>query len=266
MNWRRFFRRDETDAEQRQELESYLEITTEEYIAAGMTPDAARQAAVRKLGNTTRIREEVYGMNTLEMLDTVLRQTRVTLRSLRQNPTFAVVAILTLAIGIGANTAVFSVVNSILLKPLPYPDADQLVDLHQEAPGAGALVTGGYGLPLSKSMYFTYAEQNHSFQAIGVWTPGVGVVTGLGEPEQVRLIAVSGGTLEALRVKPELGRLFSAADQVPGAPWTILISYRYWQGRFGADPALVGRKVVVDGLPSEIVGVMPERFSHRRHA
>jgi predicted permease len=260
MNWSRFLRRDEADAEQRQELESYLEITTEEYVAQGMTPDAARQAAQRKLGNATRIREEVYTMNTLVLFDTLLRHTRFTLRSLRQNPTFAVAAILTLAIGIGANTAVFSVVNSVLLKPLPYPDADQLVDLHQEAPGAGALVTGGNGLPLSKSMYFTYAEQNQSFQAMGVWTSVVGTVTGVGEPEQVRLMAVSDGTLEALQVKPEVGRLFSAADQVPGATETALLSYGYWQRRLGADPAVSGRKLLIGGRPHEIIGVMPSNF------
>jgi putative ABC transport system permease protein len=197
MTWSRFFRRDEADAEQRQELESYLEITTEEYVAQGMEPKSARQAAMRKLGNTTRIREEIYSMNTLEMLDTVFRHTRFTLRSLRQNPTFAVISILTLAVGIGANTAVFSVVNSVLLKPLPYPDSDRLVDLHQEAPGAGALVTAGDGFRLSRSMYFTYAEQNRSFQAMGVWSAGIGAVTGLGEPERIRIISVSDGTLEA---------------------------------------------------------------------
>lgn len=261
MNWRRFFRRDEADAEQRQELESYLEITAEEYVARGMEPQLAREAAIRKLGNTTRIREEVYTMNTLEMFDTVLRRTRFTLRSLRQHPTFAAIAVLTLAVGIGANTAVFSVVNSVLLKPLAYPDSEQLVDLHQEAPGAGSLVTAGSGLRLSKSMYFTYAEQNRSFEAMGVWSADVGTVTGLGgAPERIRILAVSDGTLEALQVKPILGRALSPADQVPGAPEAALLSYGYWQSRFGADPAVSGRKILVDGRPREIIGVMPANF------
>jgi predicted permease len=260
MNWRRFFRRGETDAEERQELESYLEITTEEYVAQGMDPAEARQAAMRKLGNTTRIREEIYTMNTVQMFDTAWRHTRFTLRSLRQNPTFAIAAILTLAIGIGANTAVFSVVNSILLKPLPYPDADRLIDLHQEAPGAGALVSGGSGINLSRSMYFTYARQNRSFEAMGVWQAGMDSVTGLGEPEQVRLISVSEGTLEALKIRTEVGRLFSSSDQVPGAALTVVLSYGYWQKRFGGDAAAVGRKVFIGGKPHEIIGVAPANF------
>src|SRR5262249_19521436 len=127
MNWRRFFTRARADAEQQQELEFHVEVTAEEYMARGMSPDAARQAARRKLGNMTLVREEVYRMNTIGFLDSLGRDLRYTLRSMRHRPAFAATAVVTLAIGIGANTAMFSVVNGVLIKPLPYPDADRLI-------------------------------------------------------------------------------------------------------------------------------------------
>jgi putative ABC transport system permease protein len=261
MNWRRFFRRDEEDAEQRRELESYVEITADEYIARGMEPESARQAARRKLGNTTRIREEVYTMNSIGIIETIAGNARYAVRNLCRNPGFTIVALLTLLIGIGANTAVFSVVNSILLRPLPYPEPGRLVSLDQSAPGAGGLTSVAGGLPLSASMYFTYADRNQSFESMGVWIPGVAAVTGFAEPEQVRVLNVTGGVLQTLRVPPALGRELAAADHKPGAPETVLISHGYWLQRFGGDAGVIGRKLMVDGRPREIVGVMPSGFS-----
>src|SRR5579871_2438656 len=127
MNWRRFFNRTQADAEQQQELESYIEITAEEYVARGMAMDEARWAARRKLGNLTRIREEVYEMNTATFVEGTTQDLRHAVRMLRLNPAFSITAILTLALGIGATTAIFSVVNGVLIKPLPYPDSDALV-------------------------------------------------------------------------------------------------------------------------------------------
>src|ERR1022692_879417 len=160
-------------------------------------PDAeARAAARRKFGNTALVREEIYRMNTVAFLDTVVRDFRYGLRALAKNPTFTAVALLTLAIGIGANTAVFSVLNCVLLKPLPYPQAEELVALRQLAPGAAGLASFSEGLPLSPSMYFTYAEHNRTFQSLGIWIPSSANVTGLAEPEQVRMVAVSDGVLQ----------------------------------------------------------------------
>jgi predicted permease len=182
---------------------------------------------------------------------------------------FTAVALLTLAIGIGANTAVFSVLNCVLLKPLHYPHAEELVALRQLAPGAAGLASFSEGLPLSPSMYFTYAEHNRTFQSLGVWIPGAANVTGLAEPEQVRIVAVSDGVLEAFAVTPALGRRLSAADQIPGAPEpgsvsgrsaTVVLSYGYWQRRFGGDRSAIGRNITVDSQPREIVGVMPQGF------
>jgi predicted permease len=260
MGWRRFLRRAKWDRERLEEIESYVQIETDENIARGMEYPEACAAARRKFGNRTLIREEIYTMNTIAFLDTLGRDVRYGLRTLRQNPTFTAVALLTLAIGIGANTAVFSVVNSVLLKPLPYPKAEELVGVWQNAPGAAGLTHVSDGLRLSASMYFTYAEQNRSFQALGVWIPGTASVTGLAEPEQVRTVLVSDGALQALSVQPGLGRWLGQADQMPGAPETVMLGYGYWQRRFGGDRSVIGRGISVASRPREIVGVMPQGF------
>ncbi len=206
MSWRRFFRRAKWDRERLAEIESYLATETEDNIARGMAPAEARAAAHRKLGNRTLIREEIYSMNTIGLLDTLARDVRYGLRTLRHHPTFTLVALLTLAIGIGANTAVFSVVNSVLLQPLPYPNSDQLVSVWQAAPGAPGLASVSGGLRLSPSMFVTYSEHNRTFQALGVWADVHTTVTGLAEPEQVRTVIISDGTLEALAVPALVGR------------------------------------------------------------
>jgi predicted permease len=225
-----------------------------------METGEAQAAARRKLGNATLIREEIYSMNTIAFLDTLSRDVRYGLRTLRRNPMFAAVALLTLAIGIGANTAVFSVVNSVLLKPLPYPKPEELVGVWQSAPGAAGLANFSNGLRLSPSMYFTYAEQNRTFQALGVWIPTTVSITGLAEPEQVRAVLVSDGVLQALSVQPALGRRLSPADQAPESPETVMLSYGYWQRRFGGDRSVIGRGITVASRPREIVGVMPSGF------
>jgi predicted permease len=256
----RFFRRAKWDRERLEEIESYVQIETDENIARGLESGEARAAAGRKFGNSTLIREEIYIMNTIAFLDAIGRDVRYGLRTLRLNPMFTVVALLTLAIGIGANTAVFSVVNAVLLKPLPYPKAEELVGVWQTAPGAAGLATFSSGLRLSPSMYFTYAEQNRTFQALGVWNPGTASVTGLAEPEQVRRVSVSDGTLQALSVQPALGRWLGQADQALGSPETVILGYGYWQRRFGGDRAVIGRGITVDSRHREIVGVMPPGF------
>jgi putative ABC transport system permease protein len=199
--------------------------------------------------------------NTVTFFDTLVQDTRYGLRMLRRSPTFTVAALLTLAVGIGANTAVFSVVNSVLLKPLQYPHPDELIAIRQVAPGAAGLANVSDGLLLSPSMYFTYAEHNRTFQAMGVWVPGAANVTGLAEPEQVRVISVSDGVLQALAVSPVIGRWLSQGDQIPEAPKTVLLSYGYWQHRFAGSRSVIGRTIRVDSIPRQIIGVMPPGFS-----
>jgi predicted permease len=260
MSWTRFLRRGRWDDERARELQSYIEIEASDNIARGMTPDAARHAACRKLGNRTRIREEIYTMNTMGVLDTWGRDVRYGVRVLRRNPTFAAVALLTLALGIGANTAMFAVLNGVLLEPLPYPDAGELVAVWNRAPGAPGLADVSGGLRLSPSMHLTYAEGNRTFEHVGIWSPRPAAVSGVSEPEQVRSIGVSDGTLQALRVPPQLGRWFSAGDQNPGGTPTVMLGHGYWQRRFGGDPNILGRLVTVEAVPHEIIGVMPRGF------
>lgn len=256
----RFFKRAKWDRERREEIDAYVQMETDDNLARGMPDEQAGAAAQRRLGNGTRIREEIYGMNTLAWLDTLLRDIRYALRGLRRNPAFTCVALLTLAIGIGANTAVFSVVNSVLLKPLAYPEPDRLVQVRQLAPGAKGLGSPDEGLALSASMYFTYSEQNRAFQSMGLWSPGLVTVTGLAEPETVRTIFVTAGALQALNVKPELGRWLDPGDESPKAFGRVILSYGYWQQRFGGDKTVIGRTIVTNAVSREIAGVMPKGF------
>jgi predicted permease len=192
------------------------------------------------------------------MLGALLADSRYALRALLSRPAITAIAVVTLAIGCGAATTTLSVVDSILLEPLAYPEADRLVSIWHDAPGATLPVDRG-GLPSSASMYVTYAEQNRVFEHVGVWTPGVATITGDGEPEEVPRIGVTTGVLEALGVSPLLGRWFSADDRTDTGG-TVIVSYGYWQRRFGGDPAVIGRTLTVNAGPREIVGVMPPGF------
>jgi len=247
-------------AELAEEIREHLEEKTDELVARGMSREEATYAARREFGNVSLVEEDGRDVWRWLAIESFLADVRHGLRMLRRNPAFTTVGLLTIAIGIGANAAVFSVVNSVLLKPLNYPNSQELVALHQIAPGAAGLADFRNGLLLSPSMYFTYAEQNRSFQALGVWVPGAANVTGLAEPEQVRAVYVSDGALQALAVPTAAGRWLSQADQDPHGPERVMLSYGYWQRRFDGESAAVGRNVVVDSRPREIVGVMPQGF------
>lgn len=177
-------------------------------------------------------------------------------RRLLQLPIFTTIAVLTLAIGIGANAAIFSVVDGVLLKPLPYPHADQLVVLDQTAAGIGMQRTGA-----APFLYFTYREEGRVFQDVAVWTGDTESVTGLAEPEEVRSLLVTDGLLPMLGATPALGRLISKQDDTPGSADTMMLSAGYWHTRFGSDPTVIGRRVMVNGKPREIIGVLPDGFA-----
>jgi predicted permease len=257
---RRIFSRRRMYGDLSDEIRGHLEEKVEELVAGGMSRKDAQAAARREFGNVTLTEEDGRGVWRWPSVEDFMRDVRYALRMLGKAPGFTIVALLTVAIGIGANAAVFSVVNSVLLKPLNYPRADELISLHQTAPGAAGLADFENGLLLSPSMYTTYSEQNRTFQSAGVWDTGTASVTGLAEPEQVRTVDVSDGVLQALDVPPVVGRWFSAADQVPHGPERVMLSYGYWQRRFGGDRSVIGRNVMVDSRPREIVGVMPRGF------
>jgi len=194
------------------------------------------------------------------MWDTLIRDIRYAARGLLRSPMFTLVAVLTLGIGTGANTAVFSVVDGVLLKPLPYPEPDELVALWHDAPGAPGITAVAGGLQLSPSMLVTYREENRSFESLGLWAPGTASVTGFAEPEEVPAVVVTGGALQTFGVPPLLGRwLIEDDEDLAKAPVTVL-GYAYWQRRFGGDPNVIGKTVTVNSLSAEIVGVMPEGF------
>jgi predicted permease len=257
MNWRRFFHRDTADAEQREELEFYLDVTAEEYIARGMEPAAARAAARKKLGNATLIREEVYQMNTLTFLEGLLRDARHALRMIRLNPVFSTAAILSLALGIGANTAIFSVVNAVLIRPLPYPKPESLVGVFNSAVIQGETFKD---MALGPGMYAALKEHSAAFQEFGVWLSGTATVTGIGDPEQIKTVTMTQGLLPTLGAQPFLGRWFSIEDDTPGTPETVMLSHSYWLRRFGGDARVLGREVVIDFVPRQVIGVMPRTF------
>jgi predicted permease len=261
MNWlRQLFSRRRLYKDLSEEIQEHLEEKIDELVAGGMSRKEATAAARRAFGNVTLTEEDSRNVWRWPSVEELLADIRYGLRALRHNPMFTAVALLTIAIGIGANTAVFSVVNSVLLKPLNYPNAEQLVSLHQIAPGAPGLADFESGLHLSPSMYFTYAEHDRAFQSLGVWDTGTASVTGVAEPEQVRTVEVSDGVLQALDVPPAVGRWLSEADQVPRGPQRVMLSYGYWQRRFGGDQSIVGRNITVDARPREVVGVTHKGF------
>ena len=241
-------------------IHEHIEERTEELMADGISRKEAEQRARREFGNVTLIEERSGEVWQWPAFDSILADLKFAFRRLRKSPGFAATVLLTLAIGIGANTTVFSVVNGVLLKPLPYPDSEQLVSLWLNAPGAGGLANFSSGLQLSASMYYTFSEQNRTFQSMGIWTPSNASVTGVGEPEQVRTEMISDGVLETLDVPSAAGRWFAPADQDPHGGKTVMLSYGYWLRRFGEDRSVIGRVIQVDAQSREIVGVMPRGF------
>jgi predicted permease len=178
-----------------------------------------------------------------------------TIRRLARAPFFSAVAILTLGIGIGANTAIFSVVNGVLLKPLPFDDPDRLVGVWHTAPGIN--------LPLlnqGPTNYFVYRDESQTFEDFALWDNTSVSITDAGEPERVQALLVTDGALGILRVPPAAGRGFTREDDQPGAPDRLMLTHAYWQRKFGGDPSAVGRTLMVDGKPHEIIGILPERF------
>jgi len=183
-----------------------------------------------------------------------MRMTHV-LRGLVRVPFFTGLVIVTLALGIAANTAIFSVIEAVLLKPLPFHDPEQLVSVDHRAPGVNVERLGSAAF-----LYFTYREDAKSFQDVGMWQGDTFSVTGVGEPEEVRGMGVTDGVFPMLGVQPALGRLFNRKDDSPDGPETVVLSYSYWQSRFGGDQAIVGRRIILDGRPREIIGVLPRSF------
>ncbi len=241
-------------------IREHIEERAEELIDGGMPRVEAEKTARREFGNVTLIEErsrEVWQWATIESIAADLR---LVMRRLRRSPGFAATVLLTLAIGIGANTAVFSVLNSVLIRPLSYPEPQRLVAMRLNAPGAPGLTDFRDELRVSASMYLTFAAHNRTFQSMGVWLPGTASITGIAQPEQVNTAVITDGVLQTLEVPAAVGQWLTAADQVPHGAQRVMLSYGYWQRRFGGDPGVVGRTINVDSQSRVIAGVMPRGF------
>src|SRR5262245_3471374 len=249
-------RRAEQEAEE--EIRTHLELETREKIEAGLSPEEGRYAARRAFGSVALAKEDsraVWGLRTLESL---WQDLRYGVRMLLKKPGFTVIAIFTLALGIGATTAIFSVVESVLLKPLPYSQPDELVAIRLTAHGLGKKER-----IVSDTGYFIFREQSRTFQDIGLYNFGSLYsvnVTGLGEPERVRTLPVTDGLLPILGVAPLIGRSFTRADDSPDSAETVILTYGYWSRKFGGDPSVIGRTIEVDSKPRAIIGVLPHDF------
>src|SRR6266478_5134870 len=247
------FRKQHLEQDLNSELQTHLDLVTDENIRRGMSPAEARHAARREFGGVEQTKELYRDRRGLTWIDGGHQDVRFALRMLFKRPGFTLVAVATLALGIGANTAIFTVVHSVLLEQLPFPKADRL-----------AIVWSIYGnegrAPASGPELMTIRERSRLFEDLGgIWAQS-GALTGEGEPEQVELGMVTANFLGILGTNPQLGRLFLSSEEGSGAPFVAILSDGLWRRRYGADPHMIGRAVRLNGQPTTIVGVMPPGF------
>lgn len=247
-------RQEQTDRELQEEIQSHIEHQTEENISAGMSPEEARRAARIAFGNVDSARAHASEMWTLPRLDSVLSEVKFGWRMLWKSPSFALVAVLTLALGIGSSTAVFTIANAVLLRQVAYPQANRIV-----------LMWGSEGQADARGQVsYTDTEdvrrRNHSFVEItnfGDWKP---TLSGEGEPERLAGTQVGDGYFNVIGVQPALGRAFTPEEQIDGRDRVVILSYELWKRRFNADPSIVGRAIRLSSTPHVVVGIMPPGF------
>jgi predicted permease len=231
------------------ELDAHLALLTEENIRRGMTPDEARRAARMRLGVVAQLQETHRELTGLPWVETLFQDVRYAVRMLRKNPGFTLIAVVTLALGIGANTAIFTVVNAVLLRPLPYQNPDRLV------------VVLHYGTsPVAPANFLDWRSQNHVFERMGAaeyWMPNL---SGVEKPERVWGLHITSDILPLLGVQPLLGRMFLPQEDQKGREHEVILSFGSWQRRFGGSPAILGQSIALDGEKYTIVGVMPPDF------
>ncbi len=237
------------------EVQSFLDEKVADLVERGASAEHARRVAFVEAGNPAVMREEVRSYGWENTLGQVFSEVRFALRRLRQRPGFTAAAILTLALGIGSTAAIFSVINGVLLKPLPYPESERIVSLLHRAPGLNI-----DQLNMSPSLYFTYLEQSRVFQNVSLWAESTSSITGLAEPEEVPVLVATHQFLPGLGVQPSLGRGFTAEDDKASSEPTVMLSDGYWKARFGGNPSAIGKRIVIDGEAHEIIGVLPASF------
>ena len=254
--WKSLFQGNQVEGELDAEVNSYLEQLTEEKIGAGMSQEQARRVARLELGGVEQVKEHVRSARPTAGMETLLQDIRYGARVLRKNYGFSIVAILTLALGIGVNTAIFSIVHGVLLRPLAFEKPDELVRISTDWTGA---TDGGVSAP----EYLDYKEQAVSLQSIGLHSSvgSMNFAVGSGEPERVPRLGATSSLFEVLGVKAQLGRTFLPEEDISGNHRVLLLSHGLWQRRFGGDPGVIGKQVDVHGVAYTIVGVMPAGFA-----
>lgn len=253
--WRAVAQRRRLEPQLDAELQFHIEKLTQEYVEGGMQPDAARRKALLDFGGSEQIKEDLRDVHRWPFIEQTWTNIRVAARVLRKSPGFAITVILTLALGIGANTAVFSAIDAILLRPLPFPEGDQLMRIEQRSNKLNASAT-----PVAPVRLDDWNRLNQTFQAItGYYLESATEATGIA-PEKVTRAWVSGRFLQVWGVAPALGRDFAPAEERFGGPNACLISDRLWRSRFGGDPAALGKRLRFDKISYTVVGVMPANF------
>jgi predicted permease len=252
MSWQKYFQRKRWDRERTREFEAHIESEIDDNLARGMSREEARRQAYLKFGNPTRVREQIWQMNSVPPLENLLRDLRYAARTLRRNPGYALVAILTLGLGIGANTAIFTVINGVLLKPLPYAQQDRILHLDQTA-----TLVGPDSLGLSVQEYQDFRDQGHAFSDVAEYHSMNFTLLGTKNPERVATGVVSSNFFDVLGVMPVLGRLFTSVDESKNAPPALLLSYSYWMKEFGGDRNILGRAFELNDRVHTVVGVLP---------
>src|SRR5262245_10088159 len=235
------------------EIERHLRLLAERYVRQGMSEAEAAWAARRQFGNVTLLKEDNREMRGIRLIDTLIQDLRYGLTMLKRNPGFTFVAVLTLALGIGANTTIFSVVNSVLLKPLPFYNQHRLF-----------WVTEGFQLFGEENTidehYFYWQAQSKTFDHLVAYHSGNLYLTGRGEPERLDYVEATANLFPALGVAPQLGRVFMPEAHQPGSAPVAILSHAFWQRRFGGDPAIIGQSVMLNGRSRQVIGVMPPGF------
>jgi len=262
VSWRRFFRRRRADAELAQEIELYLAEETNENIARGLAPEEARRQARIKLGNPETVHDKLWRQNTLTALDHVLHDLKYAARTLSRSPGFASIAILVMALGIGANLALFTVVRSVLLNPLPYADPARLVAVFESEKGA---VDRRAFMPVAGG---SFAEWKRSAQPVAQmalvspWQQYNVSAAGGKLPEQIDAGWCSSNFFPTLGVTPAVGRNFSADDDRPDAEATVILSDAFWTRRYNRDSAILGARIYLDARPYTVIGILPPSFTY----
>ena len=246
------------NAADRAELESHAAMQAAEYVRRGMSPGEAHRRAMAESGGISAGLDAVRDQRRLPWIETTVADVRYALRALRRHPVYAAIAIVTLALGIGANTAIFSVVDGVLLRPRPYPAADQLVTVSSFARGAPMAV--------SARDFLDWRDQTKSFSGLAASYESETILTGSGEPERLTQARVSANAFEVLGVRPILGRSFASGEEEPAAPRVALLSEGVWRRRFGADSAIAGKTITLDGFPVQVIGVAPAAMGWPFHA